>query len=48
VIQKSVTDQLLAEREKRIPSAGRKGRYNIVTIFNFLSLQKKHFLPAQI
>jgi hypothetical protein len=33
----------LAEGEKRVPSAGRKGHYNAVTIFNYLSLQKSIF-----
>jgi hypothetical protein len=33
----------LAEREKRVPSAGRKGHYNVDTIFNYLSLRKGIF-----
>jgi hypothetical protein len=31
------------DREKRVPSAGRKGHYNVVTIFNYLSLRKSIF-----
>jgi hypothetical protein len=33
----------LAEREKRVPSAGRKVHCNVVTIFNYLSLRKSIF-----